>query len=261
MTGKEKVETVESWTDITDDVITESETFGVATLDSEVDTGGIFGTDDRSAVNNTRAFPYSAIVYIEAKFKNSDSTYRFSGFLIADNIVVTSAHCLYDEGKGGWPTSITVKPGKNGELSMPYGLAKGRVAAVSTQWKETRDENYDWGAIKTYHSFVGSPGKLSMTTTPDGSEFSAEIIGYPRQFPAGQHTYNQVHATGIAFTYNEYNIAYQIDATKGESGAPVLDSDNRVRAIHSRNDVICNFGARITPNVLYYLNEFIAEND
>lgn len=259
--GNKNVETIESWTDITTNVITEAESFGVETLASEVDTGGIIENDDRSIVNNTRKAPYSSIVYIEAKFKNSDKTYRFSGFLIADNIVVTAAHCLYDEGKGGWPTSITVKPGKDGELSMPYGLAKGRVAGVSTQWKETRDNNYDWGAIKTYHSFVGSPGKLSMATTPDNSEFSAEISGYPRQFPAGHNMYNQVHATGTAFTYNDYTIAYQIDATNGQSGAPILDSNNIVRAIHSRGGTICNYGARITPNVLYYLNEFVAEND
>lgn len=231
------------------------------TLTSEQDTSGIFEKDNRNVVSNSHAFPFSAIVYIEAKFKNSNKTYRFSGFLIADNIVVTAAHCLYKEEIGGWPTSVTVKPGINSKFSMPFGLAKGRIAAVSTQWKESQDENYDWGAIKTYHSFVGNPGTLDIAISEDNSEFPARISGYPTEFPVGNVTYNQVFGDGIAYTNGEFNIAYQIDATSGQSGAPILDSHNIVRGIHSRGGAICNYGARITPNAFYYLNKFIEEND
>lgn len=256
--GNESVETINSWTDIKSDSITEVDSFGVASLFSanNIATMGIIGTDDRTEISNTRKFPYSAVVHIYVEFMHGKEAFEGTGFLVADNIVVTSAHLLYKKEYDGWATSVTVKPGRNGILSMPYGLAKAKKVAVSTQWEETKDYNYDWGAIKTAHSIVGNPGKFSMTTVEDSWNIPAKIIGYP-----GEKEYKQYEMSDLAMTVGDYSLGYQIDTTAGQSGSPILNENNVAIGVHSRAGDGHNFGIRFTPNVLYYLNEFIEQND
>lgn len=263
--GNESVETVNSWLDVKAERLTESETFGVASIISELSdevNGGIIGTDDRSIVNNTRKFPYSAIVSLQIEFNNGAKKTRGTGFLVADNIVVTAAHVIYNAEYGGFATYVVAKPGRNGELSMPYGLATATLVGVSNQWKDSQDNNYDWGAIKLTHTIVGKPGKIAMSTVEDYSwDIPAKISGYPKYYPGNEITYKQVEASGTVMTVGDYLLGYQIDATHGQSGAPILNENNVAIGIHSFGSGDYNFGARLNSNVLYYLNEFIQEND
>ena len=214
-------------------------------------------SDGRTVVSNTRVFPYSAIVQLDIYF--GLSAYRGTGFLIDDNIVATAGHCLYDE-ELGWATAVYVRPGRNGLLGIPFGIARSKRIAVSTEWHLSADSNYDWGAICIYDTLIGNPGSFTMTSVNDNSSnIQAKISGYPQNVGSSSSTtYKQYEMDGPVNILSMYRLYYTIDTSGGQSGAPILNSNNVVIGIHTSGSTSYNTGVRMTPQVLFYLTEFIA---
>lgn len=223
-----------------------------------IETQSIIDDDGRTLVSNTQQFPYSAIVHLEIHF--GLITKLGTGFLVDDNIVVTAGHCLYDR-ELGWATLITVRPGRDGSLSIPYGLATSKRLSVATSWYEHYDTNYDWGAIALNVGLIGNPGHFIMRSVDNiDLPMTATICGYPGQMGSSIfNNYKQYEMSGEIHAYNDYRYIYTIDTSGGQSGAPILNSNNEVIGIHTTGSSVYNYGIRITPNVLYYLNNFIAE--
>ncbi len=250
--GIDTVKTVDSWTD------DETKSFTSATPmlpDPAAELNGIIDTDDRTEVKNTKIFPYSAIVHLEIFF--GLNVYRGTGFLIADDVVVTAAHCLYSE-EYGWATNVTVRPGRNGAL-IPFGLATSKSVAVSKEYYANFDSNYDWGAIRVHKSFVGEPGAFNLKVFENtGSVINARISGYPAEVASKKlSTTKQYEMSGTVIPLGDYRFFYTIDSSGGQSGAPILNENNEVIGIHTSGSDLMNSGVRITPQVSYYLNEFV----
>ena len=69
----------------------------------------IYGRDDRECCDHGDYLPYSAIGYIP--------TMRCTGFLVASNIVMTAAHCLFDKKSGSfWNTTFDFFRGRTKEF-------------------------------------------------------------------------------------------------------------------------------------------------
>lgn len=260
LTGDKNVKVVDSWTD--DSNISPSITAlnsGFNAFDNYLPRtySASENSDGRTVVEDTTIFPYSAIVHLEIFF--GLKVYRATGFLIADNIVATAAHCLYDE-EMGWATNVTVRPGRNGAL-LPFGVATSKLCAVSTEWYETGDRNYDWGAIAIHDSIIGDPGTFNLADDVTGI-IDANICGYPAFVESSIITTKKQYEMGGEVFCSPGNLCYfSITISEGQSGAPILDENNNVVGIVTALAENTGIGARITPQVSYYLNEFIAEND
>ena len=63
--------------------------------------------------------------------------------------------------------------------------------------------------------------------------------------------------SGTVIPLGDYRFFYTIDSSGGQSGAPILNENNEVIGIHTSGSDLMNSGVRITPQVSYYLNEFV----
>ncbi len=249
-----QVEVVDSWIDepetnfnLSTNMLPDIK-FGFENLYSIID------SDGRTKVSSTKVHPYSAIVYLDIIYGTS-AVGRGTGFLIDDNIVATAGHCLYSA-KYGWATSVSVMPGKNGfgVFHDPYGVAMAKRIAVSHQWLNSCDSNYDWGAIEIKSGLIGNPGKINIASLDD--EYSTiKISGYPKTVGSST-TYAQYEMSGTISFSTPSRYYYEIDTSIGQSGAPILNSNNIAVGIHTDGvgAGLYNNGIKFTPNVLYYLN-------
>ncbi len=252
--GTPNVKVIDSWIDkaetnfdVSEDMLANKK-FGFDTPYS------IIGdSDGRTKVSSTKVHPYSAIVYLDIFF--GAINVRGTGFLISDNVVATAGHCIYDD-EYGWATSISVMPGKTGYgvFHDPYGVATAKKMAVSHQWLNSNDSNYDWGAIEIRSGLIGNPGKINIASLSDNNS-AIKISGYPGEF-AGKTTYAQYEMSGAVSFSTSYRYYYTIDTSGGQSGAPILDANNVAVGIHTSGDKTntYNSGIKFTDSVLYYLN-------
>ncbi|MET1138381.1 trypsin-like serine protease, partial [Bacillus subtilis] len=88
----------------------------------------VIGSDDRTRVTNTTAYPYRAIVHI------SSSIGSCTGWMIGPKTVATAGHCIYDTSSGSFAGTATVSPGRNG-TSYPYGSVKSTRYFIPSGWR------------------------------------------------------------------------------------------------------------------------------
>lgn len=78
----------------------------------------VIGPDGRTQITNTSAYPNSAIAFLEVNFPGGSGS--CTGWFMSKNRLATAGHCVYESSLGGWATSITVYPGRNGGTA-PFG--------------------------------------------------------------------------------------------------------------------------------------------
>ena len=211
----------------------------------------IIGVDRRERVYTTY-FPSRARVLIT--FTGG----RCSGNLIGSNTVVTAGHCVHTGGSSGaWRprTSFKVYAGANGS-STPYGYCTAKSLHSVVGWTSSRNEEYDYGAIKL-NCTVGNTVGFYGYTTDYPSGFPAVVGGYPGDKPLDQW----VHGDKVrAFTTNQ--IFYSNDTTPGSSGSGVWwDKAGAILiGVHaygthgSGSHALYNHGIRITSSVASNFN-------
>ncbi|MCA9941419.1 MAG: trypsin-like serine protease, partial [Anaerolineales bacterium] len=180
--------------------------------------GSVIGPDGRTKVTATTTYPYRAIAYLSVKFPNG-GTYGCSGWFIGSRTVATAGHCVYYASYGGWATSVTAYPGKNGS-SNPYGSStKYRLFSV-TGWTQNGNWDYDYGAIQLNSALGDTVGwfgfRWQSSNTFSGSY---TVTGYPGDKPYGT-MWTMSDNPGIRGV-NTYHLFYQIDTYGGQSGSPV----------------------------------------
>ncbi|MBQ8356660.1 MAG: trypsin-like serine protease [Clostridia bacterium] len=212
----------------------------------------IGGSDERTKVTNTKAIPYSAICYVEGELDGN--AFTCTAFMISKNVAVTAGHCVYENYK--WATDVKVWPGKNGYglWNNPYGTAKFLTVAAPT-YDDAEDANCDWGIIVLNEHIGNDCGWLGFTYD-HGSTFPAyfTMTGYPTEYQYYQYTSTD-YVTSIEGAY----FYHRIDASDGQSGSPIYDSNNIVHGIHVGNiNATRNVGIQITQVIYNYFNDYIA---
>lgn len=225
---------------------------------NEIPDRSVIGTDGRTKVASTTIKPYSAIAYIEISWPDGKTSLG-TAWMIGDNSAATAGHCVYSDIHGGWATNIRIWPGKHGYgfWNNPYGTSDSTRLVVSQAWVNSASEEYDWGLIEFDKDIGVSTGILTYTYVSNLVIKNARVTisGYP-----GEHRYEQYEMSGLIDDYSEKKLYYKIDTSGGQSGSPILNSDNIAYGIHcySEEDGY-NSGTRITHEVYNWFNTFISE--
>jgi len=181
--------------------------------------GSIIGADGRTQIQDTREFPYRAIVFLQVQF---DGGYYLecSGTLIGAHTVATAGHCVRDAGLG-WARGARVYPALNGDTA-PYEMARALEFYSVTGWIESYQPEFDYGAIQLDRDVGSETGWLGMTVL-DKTELqrmTLRVTGYPADKPPK----TMWTMTGQARRITTLRLFYDMDTYAGQSGSPVYNA-------------------------------------
>lgn len=214
----------------------------------------VIDTDERHQVIDTTEFPYRALVLLEIASINGN--FFCTGFFIDADTVATAGHCVYGDEFGGWATSITAYPGRNGD-DAPYGSATSTTFFAPQAWRDDQDHRFDYAAVKLDSALGTTVGWIGYGAKPDDRIVKANvrIFGYPADKPYGTMWGTKRKVKGVA----PEKLFYKIDTFGGESGSPIYGKVSNVCqpcafGIHAYGTGIepyvgSNSGTRITADV------------
>lgn len=187
----------------------------------------IVGADNRVRVSNTRAYPFSAVGYLQ--MQNAAGEHGFcTAALIGPRIAVTAAHCLYNHAvEGGWLDNFAFWPGLNGENDNPFGGHDYKTVYVFDAFVTDYDGSYDsvWyydiGLIE-FAEPIGDnlTGWLGTMGAGDDNDFEGNLVGYQNDKEA--FTQWRSVCSVPAEDIGALAFLHQCDvAASGSSGAPI----------------------------------------
>ena len=176
----------------------------------------VIGPDGRTQITNTSAYPNSAIAFLEVNFPGGSGT--CTGWFMSKNRLATAGHCVYESSLGGWATSITVYPGRNGGTA-PFGSYSAASWYTVTKWINTGNPKYDYGLIKLSSDVGDTVGWFGYGWTSDNSFLlnkQSNVRGYPGDKAYGTQWTMKGRIQQVART----RLFYSIDTFGGQSGSP-----------------------------------------
>jgi V8-like Glu-specific endopeptidase len=213
----------------------------------------VHGTDDRTRVTDSTAFPNSAIVQIRVDF-DGDGRYdgRATGAMISGNDVLTAGHVLWDS-YYGYAKNIWVTPALAGS-SAPFGTVTATSWHVPSSYVSTRGSiSYDIGVINLPGSIGDSTGTFALQSNSVGSLKGTVLTtaGYPGDKSGGLYQYT---ATGdVDSTSGSTRILYgdTLDTYGGQSGSPLwitVDGTPTIVGVHTTGGYVYNGGTAVTSD-------------
>lgn len=207
----------------------------------------IGGSDERHRIFNTTASPYRFIGVTRFTWSNGDTEWGTAS-LIGRDLIVTSAHCAFVDDGRGWITKVRFYPGKNSS-SAPYGNVDGISVDIPQSWIDQGGAANDVALIRLAKPIGDQVGYFGFAKGDHTGE-TVSVTGYPGADSSTQVTipYTMWSMDGPIVKSSTNVIAYKMDTTGGQSGAPVYTWDNFIVGIHSRlNEAkTSNYAKRIT---------------
>ncbi len=209
----------------------------------------LVGDDNRRPVSNPESDPYAHVCYITYTYANGTSV-SATGWLAGPDILVTSGHCVYDGGKGGWIKSMRVYPGYTKGKTAPFGSANATTMHVSTAWIENGGTKNDFAIVQLDRKIGNSAGYFGYGYGYSLVNKTVRVTGYPGNKKGIMKT-----STGKVISEKTNYFIHAVDTTGGQSGSPMYKG-SIVYGIHSRPYNKNNAASRITKERFDWLNTF-----
>lgn len=191
---------------------------------SNISTREVIGADERTVVSH----PYNEVAYFEFVLKGKPD--MGTAVMVYKNLALTAAHCVVDDKEvisGG-----QVFPERMGGVS-PYGSAGVSQMVVDKSFYEKEDPEADWCILILDRNIGEDSGWQGIAYSEDYSYFEdgelVNVTGYPSEKDYGTVQYT---ATGPVLKATQNYLRYDVDETKGQSGAPVYDKKGYVIGVN-----------------------------
>ncbi|WP_288340054.1 trypsin-like peptidase domain-containing protein [uncultured Allobaculum sp.] len=222
----------------------------------------VIGEDDRYLIARTDVAPYNAICNLTITFSNG-GVYSGTGFLIAPDTILTAGHCVFDHDNNmGWARSIVAVPGGK-DPSNPDNQYSSKLLMAPPDWTKTGASNtdYDLGLIRLRKPIEGvEPLKLA-TLDQANLDKTYELAGYPYNENISLESQGMYGAKGRLHSMTgRRTVLHTIDSSSGQSGAPLLNENNQVEAIHTfaKASEQLNGGVAIDSYIYAYVASYAA---
>lgn len=188
--------------------------------------------DTRKQITDTSKYPYRAIVYLLMLFPDGTSL-RGTGIMIAEDTVLTAAHCTYDSRYGGWAKTIAVTPNSNGSLDRNSQIS-GVKAIATKEFLQANNSDVDYAIVKLNKPMGFKTGSLTFASNFSVGQ-NIRIPGYPSSVN-GAYTTKMWESNGSIYSVDNQLMSFRSYISGGQSGSPVVDSNNRIISLAvSRN--------------------------
>lgn len=229
------------------------------------------GLDRRIQINNTNVAPYRYIGQLNSVYKSTSSNKRItkkgSAFLVANNLILTAAHCVHEHGYK--LEKLTFYPCQNGISNRPYAYPCNTVHVPSKYKKEPNSQTstavkYDYAVVE----INAEPGKTLGYFSLGGYKTQHNYTNlknkqiYVTGYPSDKNGKLYQHSGGLqSFNDENWRMYYYIDTTAGESGCPVyrcIGTNYYVVGIHFRDNSngMGNSGRYITKNIYELIKKY-----
>ena len=186
-----------------------------------------------------------------------------TGTLIAADVVLTAAHCIYDKKTKGIvdASGVTFVPGRKDSSDYPYGVFKAKKIVTYREYILSEDSDYDMAIIilKTEPNV----GFLEIAESFDHFELPKHtlyIAGY-----AGDKAYATLwegKAKGAARDIWSNTMSYMIDTAGGQSGSAIrakFGEVQKVIGVHTTGGFLSNSGMRFNAEVYATLKRWLRQ--
>lgn len=211
----------------------------------------VLGGDERVPVHDTTRFPWRAVCQLEAFF-STGAVLGGSAALIARDLVLTAAHCVYEHRLGGRATRIMVAPGRQGQR-LPYGRVLATVAWIPSAWIRRRSPEHDLALLRTVSPVGDVTGWFGVAchTWAELKRGVLNVAGYPvdrPESPVEERGKWQYWAVAQVIAVSGGTIRHNADTYAGQSGGPVWAwaKYRLIVAVHSSGTNRYNVATRIT---------------
>lgn len=183
-----------------------------------------------------------------------------TGVLVAPNKVLTAAHCIVSSRTNGIRGKIRFAPAKNND-QRPYGTFSTRFSRVQSCFQDNDVRGCDIGVITLTSSLAGNRvGWFEIGSDCTGQPANVTIAGYPGDKDVRTMWFENCGETEIECKKGPQLLQHTCDVAGGMSGAPIWDTQGKIRGVHSGwSSVDGIIAAQITPETYGVVKTWIDE--
>ena len=200
----------------------------------------VIGDEDRTCILFPTSCPYSAMGIVQSEFNDDNITITCSGFLVAPNMVITSAHCIYNLTSSEFADEVTFYRGQSC-YTRGTAMTASRWFALNN-YTIHRDIGQDIGFIILSDSYNNCYFGVACSETLK-TFFNVYLVGYPLGYPSTRYPYNCMCESNCTATEScvPFDLLYQAangdfsnkwchmcDTSAAMSGGPITALGNRI---------------------------------